>query len=283
MINKNDRYFFVEDGARKGPVSAESLANVVRYGALTGESLVQRLGETEIKKLSDTDFARFLGGPRPAAPARPVNLAAEIRAALRRPRQWLLRKFSRKYYDYQVEVWRKYYGEFDEGDYSAATVKIEGSEVGYMPGEFVVWLREVLPPEPTLLFAGDSRSSAGQMARAMGAARHTTAGLLDVDHAWDFNDDMPAGLPRVDAVVSLSMLEHILAPYTHLKSLASLLNPGGHIMIYTCAPGFDYHRYPIDTLRFHIDWFEEAALKLGLTVVRKKLIGHGIIVLLRLG
>lgn len=287
LNNHTERWYFFENGKRKGPVSRESLVAVVRYGALAPSAEVLRVGDSVPVPLMDTPFAEYLrdaeanrgGRSRISEPS--MSVIDDVRQFFRRPRQFLLKKLSERSLRRQREVWRKYYGPFDESDCSASNLPIQGSEVGCLPGEFVVWLRELDPAPRSFLFAGDSRSAAAQMAEALGARTHATTGILDVDYPWDFNDPLPEGVPCFDAVISLSMLEHILAPFSHVRHLATRLNPGGHIMIYTCAPGFDYHRYPIDTLRFHIDWFEEAAIKLGLKLVRKRLAGYGLYVLLR--
>jgi len=34
-------------------------------------------------------------------------------------------------------------------------------------------------------------------------------------------------------------------------------------------PGYNYHRYPVDTLRFFPDWFEEVSKRLNLRIVKK--------------
>ena len=281
-----EKWFFYENGMRKGPISSRSLASVIRYGALNKDSLLLRLGDSENVKLSETSFAPLVAAGRQVFKAGAPKTGVRgffqgLALLLKRPRQHLLHVLAQKYRRYQIEVWRKYYGEFDETDCSAATVRIEGTETGHLAGEFLVWLGAVTSASSSVLFAGDSRQGAAQMAKALGIGRHSTTGLLDVDHTWDFNDPIPVDVPMADAIISLSMLEHILAPFNHVRDLVSRLTPGGHLMIYTCLPGFDYHRYPIDTLRFHMDWFEEVADKLELTLVRKRISGHGIYVLFK--
>ena len=39
-----EKWFFYENGMRKGPISSRSLASVIRYGALNKDSLLLRLG-----------------------------------------------------------------------------------------------------------------------------------------------------------------------------------------------------------------------------------------------
>ena len=40
--------------------------------------------------------------------------------------------------------------------------------------------------------------------------------------------------------------------------------------------GFNYHRYPVDCVRFYPDWFEEVAKRVGLQVQDKHIRNSGI-------
>jgi SAM-dependent methyltransferase len=60
---------------------------------------------------------------------------------------------------------------------------------------------------------------------------------------------------RFDAILNQAMLEHIVDPVQVLKNLCSLLRTGGVIVLQTVTPAISLHRYPIDTLRFHDDFF----------------------------
>ena len=51
------------------------------------------------------------------------------------------------------------------------------------------------------------------------------------------------------------------------------------MVIHTVMPGYTYHRYPIDAVRFFPDWFEEAAGKNELKIKRKFLRNFHIIYL----
>ena len=64
-----------------------------------------------------------------------------------------------------------------------------------------------------------------------------------------------------------AIIEHLVDPVKHLKDCYGLLKPGGHMVFSTVIPGFQYHRYPIDCLRFFPDWFEEIARLLQAEVV----------------
>jgi hypothetical protein len=99
-----------------------------------------------------------------------------------------------------------------------------------------------------------------------------TVGLGDKDQfdfIWDFEKSLPDGLPKADLILSQAMLEHLLMPFEHLKDLNNLLEKDGHLILHTQLPGYSYHRYPIDSLRFYPDFFEEAAKRLNLKVVEK--------------
>lgn len=129
----------------------------------------------------------------------------------------------------------------------------------------------MLPSPPNkLLFAGDNKAKATALQPILKAKEVITAGLIDCDYRWDYMDDPPKDLPRdFDLIFSQAMFEHLLNPYKHLSDLIHLLVPGGHLIIHTHIPGMSYHRYPIDTLRYHPDWFEECAKKLNVTVIRR--------------
>ena len=51
-----------------------------------------------------------------------------------------------------------------------------------------------------------------------------------------------------------------------MRDLAGLLSDRGELIAYTVAPGFPYHRHPVDCQRFFPDWFEHVARRLGLEV-----------------
>lgn len=94
-----------------------------------------------------------------------------------------------------------------------------------------------------------------------------TAGLgEDMDFEWNLERDPPE-MGTFDYIVSQAMLEHLLNPYKHVVDLVELLKPGGFLILHTVVPGFRYHRFPIDCVRFFPDWFEEIGSRLGLRVV----------------
>jgi hypothetical protein len=91
----------------------------------------------------------------------------------------------------------------------------------------------------------------------------------DFDFIWDFEKPRPRNIPKADLVVSQAMLEHLLMPFEHLRDLTSLLNKEGHLVIHTQLPGYSYHRYPIDSVRFYPDFFEASADRLKLKIIEK--------------
>lgn len=96
--------------------------------------------------------------------------------------------------------------------------------------------------------------------------RIVTAGIgEDTDYQWNFEQDPPE-MGKFDLIISQAMLEHLLDPYRHVSDLSQMLNSGGKLILHTHVPGFNYHRYPIDCVRFYPDWFETIAERLGLSV-----------------
>lgn len=92
----------------------------------------------------------------------------------------------------------------------------------------------------------------------------------DFDFNWNFENNPPENLPNdFDIIISQAIFEHLIDPYKHLVDLIFRLRYGGVIIIHTVMPGYIYHRYPIDTLRFFLDWFETSAIKLKLSIIRK--------------
>jgi hypothetical protein len=51
-----------------------------------------------------------------------------------------------------------------------------------------------------------------------------------------------------------------------MEDLSGLLQPDGHLVVFTVTPGFPYHRHPIDCMRFFPDWFETVADRLKLSI-----------------
>jgi len=163
------------------------------------------------------------------------------------------------------------YGDFHVGrDYEELAIRGLDKPSGCIRGSIVHFCRE-LPQPGRVLLPGEPSSLRDVYATMLGVepAAVVTAGLMDdADFTWDFEQD-PPDMGRFGLALSQAMLEHLIDPYKHMRDLAALLEPGGHIVVLTVLPGFNYHRYPVDCFRFFPDWFEEVAKRLSLEVVER--------------
>lgn len=168
-------------------------------------------------------------------------------------------------------LFAEHYGDFHFGE-SFRRLNISASqESGKIHGTIVVCLQTLKGQVQRLLLAGDATSTKPIYAELLGMDVRNihTAGLHeDMDIIWNYEDN-PTITESYDCIVSQSMLEHLIDPYKHLRDCHALLKPRGHMIIHTVMPGFGYHRYPVDCLRFYPDWFEEVAKRLNCTVVDK--------------
>lgn len=81
----------------------------------------------------------------------------------------------------------------------------------------------------------------------------------DVDLHYNLCDTSLSGIDaRFDVIVCQATLEHVYDPWSALKNMTSILSDGGVILIHTHVPGYYYHPYPRDYVRFHPDWFIDA-------------------------
>jgi hypothetical protein len=75
---------------------------------------------------------------------------------------------------------------------------------------------------------------------------------------------------KSDLIILQSVLEHVGDPVRVLDNLLALrANEGAVLAIQTCNPAMRLHRHPIDTLRFHEDFFLDFAHRRGLEVFVK--------------
>ena len=185
-------------------------------------------------------------------------------------RRKLVEMLTRKWRRKQMDEWEKIFGEFDKTDYEKYTLEGLPSESTFYHGEIIKWSRDIVPSPKKALLAGEDTSAAKLIGREIKIDRINTAGLLEVDYRWDFEEDPPS-MGLFDLIISYAILEHLLDPYKHVSDLAGLLSPDGFLIVHTVCPGFDYHRYPIDTCRFYPDWFEEIAKRLRLAIVKKRI------------
>lgn len=56
-------------------------------------------------------------------------------------------------------------------------------------------------------------------------------------------------------ILCQATLEHLYDPWNAMKNMKNLLTDSGVILIHTHVPGYYYHPYPRDYLRYHPDWF----------------------------
>lgn len=167
--------------------------------------------------------------------------------------------------------WRfaELYGDFHFGrSFDRHAIKGLAQESGKIYGAIVKFLNEIPEPITNMLLPGENNAVKPVYASLLKVdqSRIVTAGVLsDMDVQWNFEQDPPAIGP-FDCIVSQSMLEHLIDPYKHVRDCVALLRPGGHLILHTMMPGFNYHRYPVDCFRFYPDWFEEIAQRLGLQV-----------------
>lgn len=172
-------------------------------------------------------------------------------------------------------------GQFDDGaQYAHLAVSGLHSESGVILGEVVHLLRRFAKPEYLLLLAGERRSERAAYSTSSGIPieQILTAGLHeDMDYHWNY-EATPPNIPTVDIIASQAMLEHLVDPYRHMCDCYSLLKPGGMLIVHTELPGFQYHRFPVDCVRFYPDWFEEVAARLSADVMARFLSVEGHIV-----
>ena len=166
-------------------------------------------------------------------------------------------------------------GSFLDGRaFAHLSVTGRSSESGVLLGELVHAMKALAKPSDTMLLPGERRSARDAYSRITGVPqeRILTAGIdEDMDFRWDFEHAPPSDIPHVEVVASQAILEHLVDPYRHLRDCFSLLVSGGHLIFHTVMPGFQYHRYPVDCMRFYPDWFEVAAERLGAQVVLRSM------------
>ncbi|MDX9988229.1 methyltransferase domain-containing protein [Thiothrix unzii] len=63
---------------------------------------------------------------------------------------------------------------------------------------------------------------------------------------------------KFGVIICQATLEHVYDPWSALKNMLELLTSNGVLIIHTHVPGYYYHPYPRDYLRYHPDWFIDA-------------------------
>lgn len=180
---------------------------------------------------------------------------------------FLLRKIIFALYEYpQI---KKQYGNFRlDKDYSEQHIKGLSKESGTIRGIIVNIVKNEEQKPNRVLLPGEYNTDKNQYSKLfdIDVEKIVTAGIGDdMDFEWNYEEDPPE-MGKFDLIVSQAMLEHLLNPYKHVVDLSEMLNPGGKLILHTHIPGFVYHRYPIDCVRFFPDWFETVAERLNLSV-----------------
>ena len=55
------------------------------------------------------------------------------------------------------------------------------------------------------------------------------------------------------------MLEHACRPSVVIENMVSMLEVGGVLVVHTVGPGFPYHAFPIECVRFMCDFWTDLA------------------------
>lgn len=169
----------------------------------------------------------------------------------------------------RIQEWESLYGDFNiNEDYSSLTIDNLNKESGWIRGEIVHAINIISGKIESLLLPGEHNELKKTYAEIVkiDITKIKTAGLhRDVDYFWNFENPAP-NFGKFDLIVSQAMLEHLIDPFSHIKDLVNSVNSNGHLIIHTVVPGFPYHRYPIDCMRFYPDWFEEVANRLSLKI-----------------
>ena len=172
----------------------------------------------------------------------------------------------------EVGQWNELYGDFQfNRDFHDLDITNLNKESGWIRGEIVHAIQQLPIPKGNVLLPGeyiDLKSVYADLIK-VDEEQIITAGLGDrVDYQWNF-EHKPTFRGHFSLIISQAMLEHLIDPYRHVHDLFSFLGRGGHLILHTVIPGFPYHRYPIDCMRFYPDWFEEVAKRLSARVVWK--------------
>ena len=165
---------------------------------------------------------------------------------------------------------KREYGDFGIGeDYGDAHITGLSKESGAIRGVIVAAVRNTARDVKSVLLPGEYNRDKKFYSKLFGIEQSNiiTAGVGgDMDYEWNYEKSAP-DMGSFDYIISQAMLEHLISPYKHVEDLCGMLNKGGYLILHTHPPGFPYHRYPIDCVRFFPDWFETVAQRLGLEVV----------------
>jgi len=82
------------------------------------------------------------------------------------------------------------------------------------------------------------------------------------DVLWNMYEEPPTSLKpgSFSSSICQATLEHVHDPIGVLRRLVALLGPNGYLYIHTHTPGYQYHPFPRDYLRFYPVWFQDIPL-----------------------
>lgn len=170
---------------------------------------------------------------------------------------------------YEYPKIRQCYGDFRlDRNYNDQQIKGLSKESGTIRGVIVNIVKNVDEKINRVLLPGEYNTDKNYYSELfdINIDNIFTTGIgNDTDYEWNFEEEPPE-MGKFDFIVSQAMLEHLLNPYKHVVDLSQMLNPGGKLVLHTHVPGFHYHRFPIDCVRFYPDWFETIAERLDLSV-----------------
>lgn len=199
--------------------------------------------------------------------------ALKIIEILEKEKQELTRQVSKlqKPID-PINEWETLYGNFEYNkDFNHLNIKNLDKESGWIRGEIVHAIKQINKPIESALLPGEHNGLKQVYADLLAIPEENikTTGLHNqVDYNWDF-EKTPPPFGKFDIIISQAMIEHLIDPYSHVKDLVHSMEKDGHLILHTVIPGFPYHRYPVDCIRFYPDWFEEIAKRLYLNISYK--------------
>lgn len=184
---------------------------------------------------------------------------------------------------YKKRFWIPQYGEFDKvknWEKHHIMIPEEVYESKSMSGIIMKWAKQ--SKTNNVLFAGDGNIIKPYLKPYF--SKITTASMSNnSDFYWNFEKELPKDIGTFDLIINQSCFEHIINPYKHIEDMVKLLNKGGRIIIQTHTQFSCYHRYPVDTLRYNPDWFEEVAKRLNLKVIKRAVLKTTIIYMFEKG
>ncbi len=65
----------------------------------------------------------------------------------------------------------------------------------------------------------------------------------------------PLETNKYHIIIAQAILEHVYNPFQAMYNFSNSLTTNGILVVHTHPPGFGYHRYPCDYIRFMKDWW----------------------------